>query len=254
MIRKQTYKEIAKELNVSISTIQRSFDEIPFKNPVIPLPYPLVLGIDCTFLGKGLGLLLLRDPNRRQNINWIYIETETNISYLREVHNLIKLGYTIKGFVIDSRSGLAQSLEKIAPVQICQFHQQKIIYKYVTKRPKLEPGKELKEIADMLPKLQAGIFDTLLNMWYYKWNTFIRERTYHDDGIHWEYTHERVRSAYYSLIRNRKYLFTYQTHKDIPNTNNSLEGSFSYLKKKLNIHSGMRIERRIKVINHHLSD
>jgi len=253
VVKKQTYKEISKELNISISTIQRYIDEIPLKNPVIPPPYSCVLGMDCTFLGKGLGLLLIRDPNRRYNINWVYIETETNIAYLREIHKLIQLGYKIKGFVIDSRSGLAQSLSHIAPVQICQFHQQKIVYKYTTKKPRLEAGKELKEIADILPKLQSQIFDLLLSRWYVRWKIFLRERTYQEDGIHWEYTHDRLRSAYYSLKRNRQYLFTYQTYKDIPNTNSSLEGSFSYLKKKLNIHTGMRIERKIKVINHHLS-
>jgi hypothetical protein len=208
--------------------------------------------MDVTFLGKGLGLLLLRDPNARKNINWVYLETETNIVYLREVSKLISQGFKIKGFVIDSRVGLAQSLSRIAPVQICQFHQQKIIYKYTTKRPKLEAGKELKHIADTLTKVSSIYFDLLLEQWHKKWKEFISERTY-TEGKHWGYTHQRLRSAYYSFVKNRPYLFTYEKLSEIPNTNNSLEGSFSYLKKKLYIHTGLRMERKIKVINHHLS-
>lgn len=211
--------------------------------------------MDCTFLGRGLGLLLLRDPNKRKNINWVYVETETNQAYIREVLKLKSLGFNITGFVVDSRVGLAQDLTLIAPVQICQFHQQKIIYKYITKRPKLEAGKELKEIADILPTLRAGVFDILLQKWSEKWYTFLCERTYQEDGTHWNYTHDRLRSAYYSFKRNRPFLFTYQEYKQIPNTNNSLEGTFSYLKKKINIHTGMRIERKMKMkmINYHLS-
>ena len=209
--------------------------------------------MDCTFLGRGLGLLLLRDPNKRKNINWVYIETETNQAYMREVLKLKRLGFNITGFVVDSRVGLAQDLSLIAPVQICQFHQQKIIYKYITKKPKLEAGKELKEIADNITILQSGIFDILLQKWFEKWHKFLCERTYQEDGKLWNYTHDRLRSAYYSFKRNRTYLFAYEKYKQIPNTNNSLEGSFSYLKKKINIHTGMRIERKMKMINYHLS-
>lgn len=251
--RKQTYNEVSDLLGISVRTIQRSVDQIPLSSPKIPDAYTLVLGMDCTFLGRGLGVLLLRDPKNKRNINWVYVETETNQAYIREVKKLKSLGFNISGFVVDSRIGLAQDLTLIAPVQICQFHQQKIVYKYITKNPKLKAGKELKEIADILPSLQSGVFDILLEQWFKRWHQFLSERTYQEDQIHWNYTHDRLRSAYYSLKRNRPFLFTYQEYRHIPNTNNSLEGTFSYLKKKINIHTGMRIERKMRLINYHLS-
>lgn len=196
-------------------TIQRSIDKIPFIQPITPPAYSLVVGMDCTFLGRGLGVLLLRDPQKCRNINWVYIQTETNQAYIREVKKLKFLGFHFKGFVVDSRIGLAQELTLFAPVQICQFHQQKIIYKYITKKPKLDAGKELKEIADILPSLQSGIFDILLQKWFCRWKQFINERTYQEDEIHWNYTHDRLRSAYYSFKRNRPFLFTYQEYREI---------------------------------------
>ncbi len=36
---------------------------------------------------------------------------------------------------------------------------------------------------------------------------------------------------------------------NIPNTTNSLDGSFSALKKKLSVHHGLRKDRRYKVIS-----
>jgi hypothetical protein len=40
----------------------------------------------------------------------------------------------------------------------------------------------------------------------------------------------------------------------MPNTTNSLDGSFSALKKKLGVHHGLRRDRRYKVISKLLRD
>ncbi|HEY4478754.1 MAG TPA: hypothetical protein VI981_00100, partial [Candidatus Paceibacterota bacterium] len=46
----------------------------------------------------------------------------------------------------------------------------------------------------------------------------------------------KVRGAYLSMERNLPYLFTYQKYPElnIPNTTNSLDGSFTHLKDKVN--------------------
>ncbi|OQB06514.1 MAG: hypothetical protein BWY19_00095 [bacterium ADurb.Bin212] len=55
-------------------------------------------------------------------------------------------------------------------------------------------------------------------------------------------SHKRVRSARHSLKNNLPFLFTYQKYPklNIPNTTNSLGGSFSHLKEKVGIHRGSR--------------
>mgnify|MGYP001570406437 FL=1 len=65
------------------------------------------------------------------------------------------------------------------------------------------------------------------------------------------YTHKKVRSAYLSLKTNLPHLFTHLKYPElnIPNTTNSLDGSFSPLKKKLAAHHGLRKDRRYKVIS-----
>jgi len=64
-----------------------------------------------------------------------------------------------------------------------------------------------------------------------------------------------LRSAYRSLKTNLPYLFTYLEYPDldIPNTTNSLEGTFSNLKTKLRIHSGIKEWRKRKIIDEILS-
>ena len=113
-----------------------------------------------------------------------------------------------------------------------------------------EAGQELKVLTDSLTKIDEKLFTELFKNWHEKWSDFLRERTYKPDRKHWWYTHKRIRAAYRSLITNLPYLFSCQRYHEmhIPNTNNSLEGSFSRLKKLLNNHNELKQWRRYKLI------
>lgn len=65
------------------------------------------------------------------------------------------------------------------------------------------------------------------------------------------YTHQRLRSAHYSLKRNLAYLFTSQGIKYLPNSNNGLEAEFTHLKTKLRVHSGLKLENKKKFISNY---
>jgi hypothetical protein len=66
----------------------------------------------------------------------------------------------------------------------------------------------------------------------------------------WFYTHKRLRSAYRSLKINLPYLFTYQKYSElnIPNTTNSLDGCFAYLKELVRVHRGINKTLKRKII------
>jgi hypothetical protein len=80
--------------------------------------------------------------------------------------------------------------------------------------------------------------------------SFIRERTTDPETGSWHYTHKRLRSAYRSLILNLPYLFTYEKNPDlkIPNTTNSLDGCFEYLKELTRVHRGSTRDLNNKII------
>jgi hypothetical protein len=135
-------------------------------------------------------------------------------------------------------------------VQICQYHQQQIVGRYLTTRPKTEAALELKILTGTLAEIDEKIFTEALSNWNEKWREFLKERSYNPDGKHWWYTHRRIRAAYHSLITNLPHLFSYQRYPElnIPNTNNSLEGYFSKIKRMLNNHNGLKSCRRYKLI------
>lgn len=208
-----------------------------------------VIGIDCSFFGRSYGIIVARCPALKQNLYWKEITTENKAVYEEARRNLEASGFNIQAVVLDAKHGIRDVFSDLV-VQICQFHQQQIVWRYLTLRPKTEAGLELKFLTGALTNIDEKLFTESLANWHEKWSGFLKERTYKPDGKHWWYTHRRIRSAYRSLITNLPYLFSWQRYPElnIPNTNNSLEGSFSKMKRLLNSHNGLKRCRRYKLI------
>lgn len=150
--------------------------------------------------------------------------------------------------VLDGKKGVREVFSDI-PVQMCHFHQIAILRRYLTLKPKTEAGKELRETSLSLTKSNQKDFEENLKNWYEKYKDFLNEKTFLDDKK-WFYTHKKVRSAYKSLKTNLPFLFTFQKYPElnIPNTTNSIDGFFSRTKLLLQVHKGLKKERRFKLI------
>lgn len=193
--------------------------------------------------------MVFRSWDLKQNLYWTEVATETAAVYQEGRQILEELGYAFVAIVLDGRRGIREVFGDI-PVQICHFHQLAASKRYLTSRPKLEAGIELRAVALSLPKLNEELLSQALDEWRVKWQDFLKERTYTEDRKHWQYTHRRIRAAYRSLKTNLPYLFTYQKYPNlhIPNTTNSLDGSFSHLKGLLGLHRGLKCQRRWRII------
>lgn len=204
---------------------------------------------DTTFFGRGYGILVIRCPRLKRNIHFHKVTLETPTEYYLARHELEQLGYVIEAAVIDGKRGVLRVFSDL-PVQLCQFHQITTVKGYLTSRPKLAAGQELRAITLALTISTEKVFIQLLDLWHNRWQEFLRERTFSEDKQHWQYTHRRIRSAYRSLQTNLPYLFTYQKYPElhIPNTTNSLDGYFSKLKQLLNMHRGLTVDRRYRLI------
>ncbi len=220
--------------------------------PPLP-PQATVILADTTFLGRAYGVCVFRSPSLKRNLCWTEVEQETTSVYAQSLAGLLERGWTITAAVIDGRRGVARVFERQdIPVQFCQFHQMKTVTKYLTRRPESEASQELRRLACTLHKMTEKEFTAALATWHATYESFLSERSLAPHAKRgWEYTHRRLKSAYRSLTTNLPYLFTYQKYPDlhIPNTTNSLDGSFGQLKKKVNIHNGLRRDRRFKMIS-----
>jgi hypothetical protein len=251
--KRQTVKQLSEEHNRSVDWIRRQLDKAPLTNFHL-YPQPVVAIADATFWGREYGVLVFRSFDLKQNLFWTEIKTETIAEYRQAREVLEDLGFTFDAIVLDGKTGIKQVFKDI-PVQHCQFHQIKTVNKYLTRRPKLQAAIELRTIALALTEVNEEYFTILLNQWHEKWKEFLKERTTNPITKKWFYTHKRIRSAYRSLNTNLPYLFTYQKYPGlyIPNTTNSLDGSFSHLKQLIGIHRGLTQERRWRLIQEFLA-
>lgn len=238
---------------MTIKTIRKRIEGIKFNYPKLE-PKPVVLGIDTVFYGHEFGVTVFRGLMSKKNLLWYFSETENLDLVIKGINELIKQGLTILMIVCDGKNLHLSSYFPNIPLQMCQFHQVAIIKRYLTSNPKLLASQQLKLIAELLPKTTESKFQILLNAWYFRWSDFIKEKTKVPGTNRWFYTHKRTRSAYRSLVTNLPYFFTYQRlskqyRLKLPNTNNSLEGSFAHLKDKVRLHRGLKTKRKMKLIN-----
>lgn len=251
---RKTLKVLAIEYGRSINWVRSKLEKAQtLKKEIEPNGYVFVA--DCTFFESACGYIIFRVPELKKNIYVGSLMYETIYEYQKGRIKVQKLGFTIKAIVLDGRPGVRNIFSDI-PVQMCHFHQKQIIRRYLTQNPKLEAGIELKAIADTLCYSDEKLFSEALEKWHAKWSSFLKERTTDLVTHRWHYTHRRVRSAHHSLKKNLPYLFTYLKYPKlrIPNTTNSLDGSFSFLKEKVSIHRGSTRENRSKLIEYLLNN
>lgn len=195
--------------------------------------------------------MIARNANTGKTLDRIYIISETINHFVTLVEKVKAMGIVVRAIVVDGRPGMLKAYSDI-PTQMCQFHQIQIVTRYVTTRPKLIAGKQLRKIVLTLPTVKKDMLVKFLDLWISKWGQLLKEKTTNEETKHWQYTHKRLRSAYYSLRNNLPYLFTYQEqqnrHLNIPNTTNSLDGSFSHLRDGLRVHRGLKKSRKIRLI------
>ena len=245
---RHTVKQLSSKYNRSSSWVRKELRSYEPPPPSIA-PRKMIAVMDCTFFGRTRGYLVVRDHHQKENVYWLEIERETREEYQCARDTLESEGFVIQAVVADGKPGIKGVYEDL-PVQMCHFHQKAIITRYLTMRPKLLAGIELRELVHGLRNADEESFTLELEAWHKKWSEFLNERTVNPETNRRPFTHRRLRSAYRSLKTNLPYLFTYRKYPElcIPNTTNGLEGSFSHLKDLVRVHRGLKRDLKHKII------
>lgn len=252
--KKQTLEELSKKYAKSHVWVRNHLDAHEVRMSTDTTPQPTVIVVDTTFWGRQYGVCVFRSWNLKKNIWWNEVSSERVAHYHYGRKILEERGWIFTAAVIDGRRGLATVFKDI-PVQVCHFHQLQTVTKYLTRRPKTEAGKELRSLMLTLTKTDEKTFSEALSVYEKKYQSFLNEKTIILGVKRPQYTHKNVRSALRSLKTNLHNLFTYQRYPElnIPNTTNSIDGTFAGVKKKTAAHHGLRRDRRFKVISELLS-
>ena len=245
---KQTVSELSATHGVSPSTIKRRLRDVK-KTWVQPrLSGSGFVHLDGTYWGHNWGVMLGLDEESGKPLYLEFIKSETNQDYKDAVSSIGARGYTIRGIIIDGKQSLFGMFSGYK-IQMCQYHMQQIVKRYLTLHPKLFAARELKALMSKLTKMGKADFEAEYSGWKATWRDTLNRRSQLKSGKT-QYTHRRLRSAMHSIDFYLPYLFTYQSPecKGMPNTNNKIEGTFTDLKKNLNNHSGMSQENRKRFI------
>ena len=246
---KQTISELSGRYGMSVSTIKRRLQGIRREWVQPSLSGEGFVHLDVTYWGRSFGVLLALDSQTGIPLYMAFVRSETVKDYVDAVSSMEERDYSIRGLIIDGKQSLFRTFSEYR-VQMCQFHMQQIVRRYLTLSPRMLASRELKELVGRLHKADEADFKRDYQEWKEKWEDTIGHKSLHKDGkMH--YTHQRLRAAMNSLNFYLPYLFTYQREdcKGMPNTNNKIEGTFTDLKKNLNNHSGLTIENRKRFIS-----
>lgn len=231
--------------------------------PSVPRSHRYVMA-DGTYVPYGWYLLILTGDDGRP-IGWQWCSTETKASYSRLFRRLKRPGL----LVCDGGRGCLAAIEqrwKDVAVQRCLVHVLRNTRVDPTHKPKSEVGKTLLNLARELTRVGTGTADEAaawladLNAWHGEHGDHLKERTTarqdsaHAKGRKWWWTHERLRHAYFRLVRlNRAgMLFAFcdpATTKDdgsLPSTTNQLEGGVNAVVKRTLDHHRRLSEEHMK--------
>lgn len=241
---KQTCAQIAKRYQCSAKTVRRRIKQgsLTADKPLKPVANVIM---DTTYFGRSFGVMVFMNQLDGSIIHKQYLIKETAALYAAGLTAIMKKGIHIQSITADGFKGIAQLFPEI-PFQLCQFHQQQTIRRYLTRKPKSDAARALKKLADSIFILSEAEFKAQLTDWYDTHKNYLNEVGFNEDSTQKWYTHKKLRSAYSSLKRNLPYLFTFEQNRELgmPNTTNMLEGRFGELKTKKRCHSGMNDETK----------
>ena len=245
---KQTRNQLAEKYGVSTRTISRDLEGMRHVRKVSKDKH-VVIQMDTTYWGRNFGLMAIKDAYRNRILWHKFVRYETVSGYLEGVEWLRENGFKIYGVVIDGLRGLGESL-KLYPVQLCQFHQMMTVRHYLTSNPDIEASQKLLSLVNSMVRMDKESFVGAFDEWYLEYKDVLNERV-QDRRLKKRtppYMRPRLRSAYLSIRRNMKRLWTFYDYRDrvIPNTNNGLEAIFADIKSKVRVHSGLTGEHRMK--------
>ena len=259
----QSMDTIACDMGISrryLSTRFRTFWYIPTPDPVDPHRIFDQLFIDGTHLSAGC---LLIASTKNHIVNWVWAKEETTHDYLR----LLQPIPAPLMVCLDGGRGAYSAIKKAWPstrIQRCLVHAQRVVRRYVTSQPRTNAGQDIYRLARTLTRItnldQAAQWAAQLHNFHVQYKNYLNEKTLSIITGKREFTHLRVRKAYYSLenLDRKQWLFTYLNPPDNPtdpdiqwaSTTNSLEGGFnSPLKQHARLQRGRSGERQRKTID-----
>jgi hypothetical protein len=253
-------RQIAKRVGKSHQTIHREINYFLSRAPklkIIP-NQNAHLCIDGTYFKRANCLILHFDHDLKYHQLCRYSTAEKELETEKDLRALKRNGVNIVSATTDGSFSLKLALMRVFPNAIhqrCLVHIQRYCEIYLTQNPKMEAGIKLREIAKIINTVntyqQAMLFKTRVFEWERKYELFLKEKTYFENG-RCQYTHRNLRRVINHLKEALPDMFHYLDNERIPKDTNGLEGRLTDLKHKFRTHRGLRKTKREQYLKWYL--
>ncbi|NBX49156.1 hypothetical protein EBT25_04280, partial [bacterium] len=178
---KQTYTELLQKYEVRRKELQHIVESFCLL-PKIHFPRPIHLIVDATYFGTRKDgsvwcALVARDPERKENLTWMFADTETTYGYFLLKEELERLGYTVLSVTGDGFSGIRSAFHGI-PFQMCHVHMERLVIEGTTRKPLTEAGQVLLALVRTLHNYtNSHFFVERLRQFTERYRDFLNEKT-----------------------------------------------------------------------------
>lgn len=255
MLKGRTYASLAQESGISPRKLELAFHAFLDKTP-LPLALPLPtrefqsLIYDGLWFGKKFCLMTYRIYQDPLIIACSIRKTERSTQIAQDLKQIAQKGYQLDGLVSDGGTGVVTAAQKIFPFkphQICLAHIHRQATLGLGRRSKDYRLQRLKQLANHLFLIESK---AALKWWagevkaWAKINqAYLNEYTHDAQRHRWWFTHPRARSTLRILLSAQETSFAFLDYPLMPKTTNGLEGIFSNLRMKWQIHRGLKRNR-----------
>ena len=205
--------------------------------------------IDGTYFTNKVCLLLYRDHNIKMTILYRLTEREALRDLKEDLQAIKSIGIEIESVTCDGHANIIRAVREVCPeaiIQRCTFHIANDICLWLTKKPKSDAARELRELACYLSKVdsheEAQLWIRAFIDWHTKHEEYINEKSVDEASGRWWYTHKMLHRSASHIMRAIPNMFNYTRYKNVPKTSNSIESFFGHLKDHLRLHRGLSNE------------
>jgi hypothetical protein len=246
---------------MSQSSIQRLFREYLEKAPIVAIKHKIEasLLIDATYFPNDICLVVYYQSDIKYTQLYRLTDNEYFIEIKEDLENIRNLGIHVKSVTCDGHRAILKSVKKVFPnaqIQRCLVHVKRQSRIWLTQKPKTTVATDLLKIINKLTAIKtiesANSWIISLNSWYEENKLFLEQKTYNPATGNYWYKHKMIRRTMTLIQKALPDLFRYLYDPDIPATTNRIEGFFSHLKEKLQIHRGLTKQSKKNFIKWYL--
>lgn len=228
---KQSIPQISKASGYSERTLKSYFYKVLPTCPTwqIQKREKVNLLIDGTYFTNRVCLLLYCDHNIKMTILYRLTDRETLRDLKEDLQAIKDVGIEID----DGVSNIIRAVRGVCPeaiIQRCTFHIANEICLWLTKKPKSEAARKLRELVCYLSKIQtneeAQLWMRAFIDWHTQYEDYINEKSIDQASGKWWYTHKMLHRSASHIMRAIPNMFNYTRHKNVPKTSNSIESFF----------------------------